>query len=446
METRSSAAANGATRAARKPGGRRGVQARPDNDANSRTTRGGAELKRKKADVQQHANGIESFVVAVDEEERPPKLHKGTEALPAATDDPSADRSQSRDSSVGPDGRVEIDLTVAAVHSNSRPPAASINARKSESSLGSRGAAAAAASSAGRPASAADDNVEDALVGRTSRALPFEDVIPVVDIDLFDHTEPQNCTAYVHEIFEHLREKELEDPITNYFPGQHDITDRHRLILVDWMSEVVSKFRLMSETMFLATQITDRFLKRKKVARKKLQLVGVTSMLIASKMEEILTPEINDFVWVTAKAYTREEIVQMERCILATLDYSLALPTPLHFLRRFSKAAFSDSRIHTLSKYMSETSVLSFPTTMYRPSVIAASCVYLARKMLCPDQEPWNPTLDHYTQVTEDMLLPCAKSLNEFMKWVPSSKYTATFDKYKTHNMYSVALMPPPDL
>src|SRR4051812_29171291 len=101
--------------------------------------------------------------------------------------------------------------------------------------------------------------------------------------------------------------------------------------------------------------------------RQKLQLVGVTAMLLASKYEEIYSPTVKDFIWITgkclasqtllilfeAKAYTREEILKMEKMILATLNYNLSTPTPLHFLRRYSKAArsgdpMSTSRLLTL--------------------------------------------------------------------------------------------------
>lgn len=45
------------------------------------------------------------------------------------------------------------------------------------------------------------------------------------------------------------------------------------------------------------------------IARTKLQLVGVSSMLIASKYEEIYAPEVRDFVYITDKAYSKEDIL-----------------------------------------------------------------------------------------------------------------------------------------
>jgi hypothetical protein len=48
------------------------------------------------------------------------------------------------------------------------------------------------------------------------------------------------------------------------------------------------------------------------INRKKLQLVGVTAMFIASKYEEIYAPEVKDFAYVTDSAYTKNEILSME--------------------------------------------------------------------------------------------------------------------------------------
>jgi cyclin B len=42
----------------------------------------------------------------------------------------------------------------------------------------------------------------------------------------------------------------------------------------------------------------------------------VTAMLIACKYEEIYAPEVRDFVYITDKAYTREDILQMEFSML----------------------------------------------------------------------------------------------------------------------------------
>lgn len=63
--------------------------------------------------------------------------------------------------------------------------------------------------------------------------------------------------------------------------------------------------------MFLTVNLIDRFLELQTVIRKKLQLVGVTAMLIACKYEEVSVPTVEDFILITDKAYARNEVLDM---------------------------------------------------------------------------------------------------------------------------------------
>ena len=62
-------------------------------------------------------------------------------------------------------------------------------------------------------------------------------------------------------------------------------------------------------------------------------------MLIAAKFEETWAPEINDFVYMSDKAYTNKDVLAMECRILQAIDFQLGRPLPLHFLRRNTQAA-----------------------------------------------------------------------------------------------------------
>ena len=80
--------------------------------------------------------------------------------------------------------------------------------------------------------------------------------------------------------------------VHDYMGSQPDINAKMRSILVDWLIEVHRKFELMPETLYLTLNIVDRFLSMKAVPRRELQLVGISSMLIACKYEEIWAPEV----------------------------------------------------------------------------------------------------------------------------------------------------------
>lgn len=66
--------------------------------------------------------------------------------------------------------------------------------------------------------------------------------------------------------------------------------------------------------------------------------MGVTALLLASKYEEVFSPYVADFVYITDNAYTSDEVREMEMMILKELNFDLGRPLPIHFLRRASKA------------------------------------------------------------------------------------------------------------
>lgn len=83
-----------------------------------------------------------------------------------------------------------------------------------------------------------------------------------------------------------------ESRVHDYMDSQPEINERMRAILVDWLIEVHHKFELTPETLYLTLNIVDRYLASTTVSRRELQLVGLSSMLMASKYEEIWAPEV----------------------------------------------------------------------------------------------------------------------------------------------------------
>lgn len=142
---------------------------------------------------------------------------------------------------------------------------------------------------------------------------------------------------------------------------QSDINANMRGILVDWLVEVSEEYKLHTETLFLSINYIDRFLSRNNVQRGKLQLVGITCMLVAAKYEEIYPPSVEDFVYISDNAYTRENVISEEVKLLNSLSFHCTVATSRQFLRRFAKAARADHETHELSH------VSPAPRAMPRP-------------------------------------------------------------------------------
>ncbi|KAM4687306.1 G1/S-specific cyclin-E2 [Discoglossus pictus] len=98
-----------------------------------------------------------------------------------------------------------------------------------------------------------------------------------------------------------------------------------RSILLDWLIEVSEVYSLHRETFYLAQDFFDRFMLTQKCVNKSmLQLIGVTALFIASKIEEIYPPKLNEFAYVTDGACSEDDIVKMELIILKALKWQLS--------------------------------------------------------------------------------------------------------------------------
>lgn len=83
---------------------------------------------------------------------------------------------------------------------------------------------------------------------------------------------------------------------------QVEVDAHKRLMLVDWLVEVVDEFQLSQETLYLAVALLDRFMSAKPVLCCQLQLLGVTCLWVAAKFEEVMPPCLQVGVWGCACA------------------------------------------------------------------------------------------------------------------------------------------------
>lgn len=260
----------------------------------------------------------------------------------------------------------------------------------------------------------------------------------VRDIDAPDTMNPQANTAYVNSTFEYYKQQEIEFQVNpGYMAKQEDLNEKMRAILVDWLVEVHLKFNLKSETLYLAIALIDRYLEKRQVIRQQLQLVGVTALLLASKYEEIYPPEVKDLVYVTDRAYTKEQILEMESRMLNTLSFRLSFPSIWPFLNRYLKAADASEVVTQSAYYYAEKALVDFAMVQYLPSVVAASCVTLALQN--HHEQLWTPTLAHYSSFSEADIAAPSAALSSIVRRAPRSTLQAVRKKYSSDKFGRVA-------
>lgn len=152
--------------------------------------------------------------------------------------------------------------------------------------------------------------------------------------------------------------------------SEDEITARHEAIepwmrstLIDWLIEVCGVHKMHRETLYLGIDFLDRYLGASSdMAKSRLQLLGVTCLFIASKIEEIYPPKLRDFAFVTDGACSEEEIVQMELIVLKTLNWGLSPYTPNRWIKTFMQV---NSIKQKLSAGSDRGTVDNFVTTQY---------------------------------------------------------------------------------
>ena len=261
---------------------------------------------------------------------------------------------------------------------------------------------------------------------------------------------PQYLTDYSSEIFKNLKEQELiNNP--NYEvlqQNQKEITENAREILINWLTQVQFKFELLTETLFLTINIIDRYIeKNENFPLKKYQLVGMASMLIASKYEEIYPPEVRDFVHITKGAITSEDILNMEYKIMVALDFEVLTVSPYVFMQRYSFIAGNTEEGFYLSQMLLELMNRNINVMKFPNSLRAACAVYLSRKILKGERkitgELWNFELKFYTgydvKDMTDIIKANSVMFKKLVKDYKKGKENATIDKFKYIQYYNVS-------
>ncbi|KAI4376159.1 hypothetical protein MLD38_013949 [Melastoma candidum] len=269
----------------------------------------------------------------------------------------------------------------------------------------------------------------------------------VIEIDSRVH-DPQACTSYAHEIYSNIRTNELERrPSFDYMERlQCDISPGMRSILIDWLVEVSEEYKLVPDTLYLTVNLIDRFLSQNYIKKQSLQLLGITCMLIASKYEEICAPRVDEFCFITDNTYTREEVLKQESQVLNHFHFQLSFPSTKSFLRRFIQAAqasseFPSLEMEFLANYLAELTLIEYSFLKFLPSVIAASAVLLARWTLNQSDNPWNPTLEHYTSYKVEELKTVVLAIEGLQLNTSGCSLNAVRQKYKQQKFRAVSTL-----
>ena len=248
---------------------------------------------------------------------------------------------------------------------------------------------------------------------------------------------PQNVDEYFDDIYTELKsceEKYLPDP--NYMTKQKDINHKMRAVLIDWLIDVHLRYKMVPQTIYISVNLIDRFLSKNETTRPKLQLVGVTSMFIASKYEEIYPPDLKDFVYITDKAYVKSQVLDMESKMLSSLNFDITFPTQWSFLQIFRKKLDLDEKTFNYAWFLMELSLINYKMLKYKMSQIAASAIFIAISAL-----NYYKKVDFENNIgySESSIQECVREINNYNIYNSTHRLQAIRKKFSSKKFDEVS-------
>lgn len=265
----------------------------------------------------------------------------------------------------------------------------------------------------------------------------------VIDIDTVDNYS--STYEYSKEIYQYMKKISTRFlPCGDYMERQIEVNKSMRHIMIDWMFEVSDEYKLSRDTLYMAVNLVDRFLSVYISPKSKLQLVGVTCLYIAAKYHELMTPNIEDYVYITDHTYTGDQITQLELYILVKLDWNLSIVLQTEFVDRYLCCINADLATTNLANYFSDLSLLNYDCISMSPVKNAVSCVCCALYIL-QKQPYWNSQLRYHSELDlNDIAEPCKLLLQAFKHMSIAQTQTTLKDKYASANFSRVSLLPLP--
>ena len=177
-------------------------------------------------------------------------------------------------------------------------------------------------------------------------------------------------------------ERDAQLPVS-FLSKQKEVSYNMRTILINWISQMHRDMKLRRETLYIAVSLIDRTLERMKVRRRDFHLVGIASLWIAIKYEEVKLPKIRTFLDVTKSGYCRREVIAMEMKILVELEFQVTVPSSNFFLTYLCERYNIGEKVSSLARCLTEIALLEGRmVAQYRPSKIAAAALKLSIKLI----------------------------------------------------------------
>jgi len=206
----------------------------------------------------------------------------------------------------------------------------------------------------------------------------------------------------------------------------------HRMVLVDWLIDVVEQEQLQTSTLHMCVHLIDQSLLKQSFTSRNFQLLGCACLLIASKLDEVIPPQVERLVYLSDFCFDDDALCAMELNIIKLLNFDLFCPTRAHYVERFSLAAELSDKEKQLMLYILDISILDIQLNRCPASKVAAAALHYVLQASRPRNSTlWTPTIAHYTGFQEKELHELVHYLQSLHWNIEDTSLTHVVTKYE---------------
>ncbi|KAL3941141.1 MAG: hypothetical protein SGBAC_004454 [Bacillariaceae sp.] len=206
-------------------------------------------------------------------------------------------------------------------------------------------------------------------------------------------TEIGDISSEVHDILERMKIQESQIYVPA--PIQDELIAVWRKILIEWMYYVIDYCRLQRPAVAAAAFFFDVAVKKQLVhTPEEHQLAAATALQLALKTHDSCVIKLDKLVKLGRGQFTEDDVVQMERKLLESLDWHLHPPSTYCFLMQYERllpntiGQTTRQMITNITSLACEVTLTDHNYLSYHPSEVAFAVMLMALEMIPHEDLP----------------------------------------------------------
>jgi len=271
---------------------------------------------------------------------------------------------------------------------------------------------------------------------------------------------PQYVFEYLYDILNNLLIDEnnyyekLDLCQFNLIKNRYYINPESRKFFINSLINIQDLLNFNERTLFLTIQIFDRYInnvlmkKNIKIKEENLDIVIVTSLIIAAKHEEIKLYSMNDYLNLLPLKYNVNDLQKTEYSILSEFDFDLNIPSMFDFYEIFSVEVKLNKIQKAKGLYLLNFILLDSNLVQIPSSLIVFAVIYL----ISGKYIQFNKLKGEYMCNGKKKIIKIISILKDkqminnlcgYIKYLykadKNSNYNAPFNKFNTPNYYFIS-------